>query len=49
MVTAEKVLELLSDDFDGEESDFSDDQLYSYNPRLSTDGLNAGLRQRSRR
>ena len=33
--TAEQVLELLNDDFDaseGEESDFGDDELYSYLP-----------------
>ena len=42
MVTAEQVLELLSDDFDaseGEASDFGDDELYAYLPGSCTDGL----------
>ena len=49
--TAEQVLELLSNDFDaskGEESDFGNDELYSYLPRSCTDGLDlpeAGISQ----
>ena len=49
--TAEQVLELLSDDFDAskdEQSDFGDDELYSYLPGSCTDGLDlpeAGISQ----
>ena len=40
--TAKQVMELLSDDFDsskGKESDFGDDELYSYLSGSCTDGL----------
>ena len=40
--TVEQVLELLNDDFHTskiEESDFGDDELYSYLPGFCTDGL----------
>ena len=42
MFTAKQVMELLSDDFDGskgKESDFGDNDLYSYLPGSCTDGL----------
>ena len=40
--TAEQVFEFLSDDFDvsgGEESDFDGEEIYSYLPEASTEGM----------